>query len=134
VMVTDVDDYGAYDNENGNDCGIGCTTVGAPVNTIYDGLVGLKGGDPKGVAAIVVAGDPNVDDGVNFCGQPGTCCSGVDCLVFHADRLWAFAGMQVGSNGHAANLCGGAQTVPTAVQTALGDNIDLACQEFGPPE
>ena len=26
----------------------------------------------------------------------------------------------------------GAGTVPQAVQTALGDNIDLACQEFEP--
>ncbi|MBK6517463.1 MAG: VWA domain-containing protein [Polyangiaceae bacterium] len=134
VMVTDVDDYGAYDNINGNDCGLGCTVTGAPVNTLYDSLVTLKGGDPKGVSTIVVAGDPNVIGGVNFCGQPGSCgCSGLDCGIFHADRLWAFAGMQVGSNGYAANLCDGPQSVPAAVQTALTTNIDLACQEFEPP-
>lgn len=134
VLVTDVDDYGAYDNVNGNDCGLGCTVTGAPVNTLYDALVTLKGGEAKGVATIVVAGDPNVIGGTNFCGQPGSCgCSGLDCGIFHADRLFAFAGMQVGSNGYFANLCDGPQSVPTAVQAALDGDIDLACQEFEPP-
>ncbi|NUP08791.1 MAG: VWA domain-containing protein [Polyangiaceae bacterium] len=135
IMVTDVDDYGAYDQANGNDCGIGCpVTPPYTPNAMYETFVALKGGEPKGVAAIVVAGDPNVAGGTNFCGQPGTCCSGgIDCLVFHADRLWAFAGMQNGANGYTANLCAGAQTVPTAVETAFTSNIDLACEEFEPP-
>lgn len=132
VLLTDVDDYGAYDNVNGNDCGLGCSTVGQPVNTLHGALLGLKGNDPKALATVVIAGDPNVAGGVNFCGQPGTCCAGGDCTVFHADRLWAFAGLMTGSNGYAANLCGGAQNVPNAVSTALNDNIDLACQQYVP--
>lgn len=37
-----------------------------------------------------------------------------------------------GSNGYAANLCGGAQNVPNAVSDALNNNIDSACQQFVP--
>jgi hypothetical protein len=135
ILVTDVDDYGAYDNINGNDCGLGCTVTGQPVQNLYDTLVSLKGGDPKGVAAIVVAGDPNINGGLNFCGQPGVCgCNGLDCSVFHATRLWQFATLQTGMNGSTSNLCAGPQSVPTAVQTAFEGNIDLACQGFEPPQ
>lgn len=135
VLVTDVDDYGAYDNMNGNQCGLGCTTVGQPVANLYQSLVALKGNNPKGVATVIIAGDPNIAGGTNFCGQPGTCCSGgVDCQVFHADRLWQFAAAQDGTNGYTANLCTGPQSVPNAVQTAFADNIDLACQGFDPPQ
>lgn len=135
VMVTDVDDYGAYDNINGNSCGLGCNTVGQPVANLYQSLVTLKNNEPKGVATVVVGGDPAVQGGSNFCGQPGTCCSGgIDCQVFHADRLWSFAAAQTGTNGYTANLCAGPQTVPNAVQAAFADNIDLACQGFDPPQ
>ena len=92
----------------------------------------MKGNEPKALATVVVAGDPNIDGGLNFCNQPGTCCAGGDCIVFHADRLWSFAGLMTGSNGYAANLCGGAQNVPNAVSDALNNNIDLACQQFVP--
>ncbi len=138
VLVTDVDDYGAYDNENGNTCGFGCTVTGPTPDQVNASLVALKGNDPKGVAAIVVAGDPNIAGGNNFCDQPATCgCMDVgglvDCDVYHATKLWQFAGLQTGQNGFTENLCGGPQTVPDAVQTALGSNIDLACQQFEPP-
>ncbi|MBI4952789.1 MAG: hypothetical protein HY908_12210 [Myxococcales bacterium] len=134
VFVTDVDDYGAYDQLNGNSCGIGCTTPPPPLNTLYDALLALKGNDPKGLATVVVAGDPNVANGVNFCGQPGSCgCNGLDCGVFHADRLFSFAGMLTGSNGYFGNLCSGAASVPTDVQAAFANNINLACQTYIPP-
>ena len=35
-------------------------------------------------------------------------------------------------NGYTADICLGAGSVPTAIQAALTDNIDLACQEFEP--
>jgi hypothetical protein len=82
-----------------------------------------------GLAAIVIAGDPNIDGGMNFCNQPGTCCGGFDCQVFHADRLWQFAGM-LGMNGYTANLCN--TSAPDAVEAALTDSIDLACMTFDP--
>lgn len=134
VLLTDVDDYGAYDNIAGNDCGIGCSTIGAPVQQIYDQLVALKGGDEKALGTIVVAGDPNSPNGgENICGQPGSCgCNGVDCGVFHATRLWAFADLHPGSNGYKSNLCAGAQVVPNVVTDALSSNIDLACKDFVP--
>ncbi|MCA9691133.1 MAG: hypothetical protein R3A51_02335 [Nannocystaceae bacterium] len=134
VLITDVDDYGAYDQQGGNMCGIGCNKAGPPVSSIYNNLVSLKGGDPAGVAAIVIAGDPSVNGGVNFCGQPGTCCGGFDCDVFHADRLWDFSAMQAGQNGFTANLCDGPQSVPSSVEAALNGSIDLACQAFEPPQ
>jgi hypothetical protein len=127
VMLTDVDDYGAYDQADGNTCGIGCNVPGQPVQGLYDSLVALKAGDPAGVSTIVIAGDPTTNAGVNFCNQPMSCASS-----FHADRLYEFAALQSGTNGFAADVCAGANAVPDAVQTALGDNIDLACQEFQP--
>lgn len=135
VLVTDVDDYGAYDQVGGHSCPDffpGCATP--PSNTpeeIADILLNtVKGGLAGSVAAIVVAGDPNVNDGVNFCDQPGSCgCNGVDCGVFHADRLWAF-GAALGANGVVADLCN--VTVPAAVQGAMDDDIDLACMTLEP--
>ena len=67
VLITDVDDYGAYDQASGNNCGIGCSTSGAPVADLYGNFLTLKGDDPAAVSTIVVAGDPTVDGGVNFC-------------------------------------------------------------------
>jgi hypothetical protein len=134
VMVTDVDDYGAYDQQGGNMCGIGCSTPPPPLATLKQRLVdNVKGGDADGVAAIVVAGDPSSNDGVNFCGQPGSCgCNGIDCGVFHATRLYAFTAM-LGANGYAGDICDGTPSVPLAVKTALTDSIDLACMQFDPP-
>jgi hypothetical protein len=133
VLVSDTDDLGIYDQPGQNTCGVGCQIAPTPVQTLYDTLVALKGGDPAGVSAIVVAGDPSVNDGLNFCGQPGSCgCGGLDCLALQADRLYEFVMLQTGSNGYAADICDGAAQVPAAVETALSDNIDLACQEFEP--
>ena len=127
VMLTDVDDYGAYDQANGNSCGIGCDVAGQPVQVLYDTLVALKADDPAGVASIVIAGDPASNAGVNFCNQPQSCASS-----FHADRLYEFTTLHAGANGFAADVCAGANAVPNAVQTALDDNVDLACQDFEP--
>ncbi len=134
VLITDVDDYGWYDQLGGNSCGLGCQQSGLPISTIQLNLTAIKGGDENGVAAIVVAGDPSINGGTNFCGQPGTCCGGADCQVFHADRLWEFADIQSGTNGYTANLCDGPQSVPNAVGDALNNNIDLACKGFEPPQ
>ncbi len=136
VLLTDVDDYGAYDQQGGNTCGLGCATPPPPLMDLFDALVAVKGA-PEGVAAIVVAGDPGVLDGLNFCNQPGSCgCVDVipgftDCEIFHATRLYDFTTM-LGSNGYAADLCAGAASVPTAVETALTDSIELACQSYEP--
>jgi hypothetical protein len=133
VLVSDTDDLGIYEQPGQNTCGVACQIVPTPVQTLYDTLVALKGGDPAGVSAIVVAGDPTVNAGVNFCGQPGSCdCIGFDCLALHGYRLFEFAAMQAGTNGHAADICDGAGEVPAAVETAMSENIDLACQEFEP--
>src|SRR5690606_11747609 len=102
-----------------------------------DTLVGVKDRQMDGVAAIVLAGDPTSNAGLNFCDQPGSCgCSEAipgfpDCEIFHATRLYQFAEM-LGDNGYAADLCEGAASVPGAVETALTENIDLACQSFDP--
>ena len=133
IFVTDVDDYGAYDNVSGNSCGLGCTVSGAPVSSLFDRLKTLKGGDASALATIVVAGDPSVNGGMNFCSQPGVCgCNGVDCAVFPATRLWEFAAAHPGTNGVTSNLCAGAQSVPTAVKSAFEGGIDLACQQYVP--
>jgi hypothetical protein len=105
---------------------------GQPVATIHQNLLSLKNDVPEALAAIVIAGDPNVNDGVNFCDQPGSCCGGLDCQVFHATRLWNFAGMLAGQNGVTANLCDGAASVPSAVENAFNGDIDLACQNYMP--
>lgn len=130
VLMSDVDDYGWYDQAGGNLCGLGCNVSGQPVQTLYDTLVGLKGGDPAGVSTIVVAGDPNASAGNNGCGQPQSC--GGFNSAFHAERLYEFATLHAGMNGFTADICAGPDAVPNAVDTALADNIDLACQEFEP--
>ena len=131
VLLTDVDDYGAYDQADGNSCGFGCQTPPTNLTDLYDSLVELKGTE-AGLAAIVVAGDPEVLDDVNFCDQPGSCgCNGTDCDVFHATRLYDFAGM-LGTNGWTGDLCGGASSVPMAVETALTESIEIACENFDP--
>jgi hypothetical protein len=128
VLMSDVDDYGWYDQLGGNTCGLGCQTPGQPVATLYNTLVNaVKGGDPAGVATIVIAGDPSITSATNFCGQPQSCAT-----AYHAERLYEFADLQEGMNGYTADICAGPSAVPLAVQTALGDNIDLACQEFEP--
>lgn len=138
ILVSDVDDYGEYD-QGIVDCGIlgqqpGCMTPPPPLNTLHADLLGLKNGDDKGLAAIVVAGDPTINAGVNFCSQPASCCGPLDCDgAFHADRLWAFAGLMNGSNGFVANVCNGPTSVPMAIQQAFANNIDLACKGFEPP-
>lgn len=137
VLLTDVDDYGAYDQVGGNTCGLGCNTSPPPLQGLLDTLIGVKDRQMDGVAAIVLAGDPTSNAGLNFCGQPGSCgCSEAipdfpDCEIFHATRLYQFAEM-LGDNGYAADLCEGAASVPGAVETALTENIDLACQSFDP--
>jgi hypothetical protein len=138
VLLTDVDDYGAYDQIGGHSCGaIGCSTPPPPLQGLLDTLVVLKNGQTEGVAAIVIAGDPSVNGGSNFCDQPASCgCTDlggglVDCEIFHATRLYQFAGM-LGDNGYTSNLCAGTASVPIAVETALTESIDLACQGFEP--
>ncbi len=137
VQLTDVDDYGYYDQMGfGGPCdAFLCTDPIRPVADIYDDLVALKGGIPEAVATIVVAGDPGVMQGFNTCQQPATCCGvglGECAEAHHAPRLWDFASMQAGSNGFTGNICQGAQQVPMLIQQALSDNIDLACQTFEP--
>ncbi len=127
VLMSDVDDYGWYDQLGGNACGLGCGTAGQPVSTLYNTFVTLKDGDPAGLATIVIAGDPLVNGGVNACQQPQSCGT-----AYHAERLYEFADLQEGMNGYTADICDGAASVPLAIQTALGENIDLACQEFEP--
>ena len=130
VLLSDVDDYGWYDQASGNDCGFGCNVAGQPVQVLQDTLVALKAGDSAGVSAIVIAGDPTVNGGVNVCGQPQSC--GAPVQAFHGERLYEFAELQGGMNGYAADICAGPTAVPDAVQAALAENIDLACQEFQP--
>jgi len=137
VLVTDVDDYGAYDQMGfGGPCdAFLCTESSQPVQMIYDQLVTLKGGAPEAVATIVVAGDPGIQEGSNSCGQPATCCGvglGECAGAHHAPRLWEFASLQAGANGFMGNICEGAAQVPLLIQDALENNIDLACQTYEP--
>jgi len=141
VLITDVDDFGYYDQLGWPPCtcpfgvcDMLCTTMPRDVAEIQTDLLQLKGGDANGLAAIVVAGDPNVMAGMNMCGQPASCCGGgIECgQAHHAPRLWEFAMAQTGTNGVTADICGGADQVPTAVETALATQIDLACQTFTP--
>jgi hypothetical protein len=140
VLVTDVDDYGEYDQLGWPQCtcplGICdqlCTTAGRPVDDIYADLLALKGGDPAALGGIVLAGDPAVTEGMNMCSQPASCCGGgLECgQAHHAPRLWDFA-MTVGAGGVTADFCDGAEMVPVAIESALGGPIDLACQTFRP--
>ena len=79
---------------------------------------------------VVIAGDPMSNAGQNLCGQPQSC--GAPVQAFHAERLYEFAELQEGMNGFTANICSGPSAVPDAVEAALSDNIDLACQDFEP--
>jgi hypothetical protein len=130
VLMTDVDDYGWYDQLGGNTCGAGCNVSGQPVQVLQDTLVALKDGDSAGVSTIVIAGDPAINGGSNICSQPQSC--GLPVEAYHAERLYEFATLQAGTNGYFADICAGPTAVPDAVQAALADNIDLACQEFEP--
>lgn len=132
VLLTDVDDYGAYDQPDGNDCGIGCNT--APVYTPEEAesvlRMTVKGGQEGAVAAIVIAGDPAVPAMDAPCAQPGICnCNAFGCDAYWGTKVYAFAEL-LGTNGYTANVCNA--DVPTAVQTALTESIDLACQNFEP--
>ncbi len=128
VLVSDVDDYGIYDNVNGNACGLGCSVVGDSTQNLYNSLLTLKGGDPDAIATVVVAGDPTgTPNTANLCMQPGACGD----TAFFATRLWEFAGL-VGDGGVRANICAGAASVPGAVQAAFDTEIDLACQDLVP--
>lgn len=134
VLVTDVDDYGAYDQQGGNSCGLGCGTPPTDLAVLHNKLLAVKQNEPDGLAAIVVAGDPNVNGGMNFCSQPGSCgCDQLDCAAFHATRLYQFASL-LDQNGVAADICGGANAVPLAVDVALNTQINLACMVFEPPQ
>jgi hypothetical protein len=137
VLVTDVDDYGAYDQMGfGGPCdGFLCAEAFEPVEDILGDLVTLKGGDAAGVAAVVIAGDPGVTEGMNLCEQPASCCGvgmGECAQALHGTRLWDFAAMLPGTNGVTVDICQGAEQLPAAIETALGTDIDLACQTFEP--
>jgi hypothetical protein len=112
-----------------------CAEAFEPVEDILGDLVTLKGGDAAGVAAVVIAGDPGVTEGMNLCEQPATCCGvgmGECAQALHGTRLWDFAAMLPGTNGVTVDICQGAEQLPAAIETALGTNIDLACQTFEP--
>lgn len=137
VLVTDVDDYGSYDQMGfGGPCdGMLCTETVQAVPDILTNLVTLKGGDMESIAAIVVAGDPTMTAGMNLCQQPASCCGvgGIECSqALHGTRLYEFAGMLSGTNGVTVDICQGADQLPAAVEAALGTDIDLACQTFEP--
>lgn len=131
VLLTDVDDFGAYDQISGNSCGLGCGTPPSDLAALQTLLVDtVKGGQEDGVAVIAIAGDPTSNDGLNFCEQPGSCgCNGIDCGVFHATRLYEFADM-LGDQGIGSDLCGA--NVPQVVETVLTDSVDQICQDFEP--
>jgi hypothetical protein len=136
VLVSDADDYGEFDMVGNHSCtGFGCTETSQTVQSLYDSLLALKGGEPAALATVIVAGDPSgTADFNNLCGQPGACtCDGVDCPAYQASRLYDFAG-QVGTHGVTADICAGAASVPTAVEVAFATQIDLACQELEPPK
>jgi hypothetical protein len=129
VLVTDVDDYGAYDQATGNSCGIGCTTSAPSLSSIRTELLALKGNDADRIATIVVAGDPSLQGGMDFCDRPGSCgCSGTDCSVFHADRLEGWLGLFGSNAGEFADICSGASNVPVAVRTAIESKVDGVCR------
>ncbi|MBC8071973.1 MAG: VWA domain-containing protein [Deltaproteobacteria bacterium] len=132
VLLTDVDDYGAYDQPDGNSCGFGCgtTPVYAPEDAENALRTTVKGGLDGSVAAIVIAGDPASPAMPALCDQPGVCgCDGVSCEVYWGTKLYAFAEL-LGTNGYTADLC--TADVPMSVQTALTESIDLACMNFEP--
>src|SRR5690554_1435487 len=114
VFISDVDDYGWYDQLGGSGCpAFGCPDSGQPVQALQDTLIALKGGDTAGLATIVVAGDPGVNAGLNGCQQPRSC--GAPIEAYHAERLYEFAMLQEGMNGFTADICAGPNAVPEAV-------------------
>lgn len=132
VLLTDVDDYGAYDQPDGNVCGGGCET--APVYTPESAeealRIEVKSGFAGSVSAIVIAGDPSGTIMDAPCGQPGLCgCDLLGCEAYLGTKLYAFAEL-LGTNGYTADLC--TADVPMSVQTALTESIDLACMNFEP--
>lgn len=128
VLLSDVDDYGVYDQPGGNSCGIGCSGTGQALSQVHDDLLALKGDEPKRLATIVVAGDPLVAGGTDFCGRPGSCgCDATDCGVFHADRLYEWVSLMAGDGGSFADVCQGAASVPTAIQGAIETSLDATC-------
>jgi hypothetical protein len=133
VLLTDVDDYGAYDQPNGNTCGFGCNTppVYTPEEAESTLRTTVKAGQEGSVAAIVIAGDPSLPSMAAPCDQPGICnCDELfGCDAYWGTKLYAFADL-LGSNGYTANVCNA--DVPMIVQTALTESIDLACQNFEP--
>ena len=133
VLITDVDDYGVYDQVNGNTCALGCSTAPPSVGDVRDALVALKGGDPARVVTVVVAGDPNTIAGTDVCGRPGSCCGSTDCSAYHATRLASFVGLMPGQNGSFENICNGAASVPTSVLAGVQNNVAPACAALPPP-
>lgn len=148
VLLTDVDDHGAYDQAGGFDCqelvdaGFGefvpegCMQTPADLMTLRTQLLDLKGGDPESVAVIAIGGDPATDAGQNFCSQPGSCGCAInplfnltDCEVFHATRIEQFV-TDLGDNGVFADLC--SANVPQTVRMAIEDRVDQICQDFEP--
>lgn len=132
VLLTDVDDYGAYDQPDGNECGFGCGTMPVYTPEEAEGVLRMtvKGGQDGAVAAIVIAGDPAMPAMDAPCGQPGICnCNAFGCDAYWGTKVYAFAEL-LGTNGYTANVCNA--DVPMAVQTALTESIDLACQNFEP--
>ena len=137
ILLTDVDDYGSYD-QNSFCPGLGlCSAAEVAAQTNYNNLVALKSGLPEAVSAVVIAGDPNGNSLMSnngFCNQPGACNCTVDCEVYDAIKLWDFT-QTLGSNGVFHNLClGGAGEVPNVISDAFTDQIDLACQGLEPPK
>ncbi len=132
VFIADVDDYGDYDQPGGNTCGMGCPTPPSPLEEIYERLVDVKGGNASGIAALVIAGDPSKDGGTDACGRPGSCgCDTFDCDVFHATRLYEFAGL-LASHGGQYDICEGASSITGALKNGLMDVVGAACMEFDP--
>ncbi len=135
VLISDVDDYGAYDQVGGHSCGsIGCLAPAPALSELHQKLLTIKKGNAKGLAAIVVAG-PKVNMGSNFCGQPCSCPGGSgDCGAFWGERLYSFTTLLNPNNAVTADICGGPAEVPTAIKLAFEGNIDLACKDFEPPK
>lgn len=130
VLVTDVDDYGAYDQVGGNSCGLGCATMPTPVGDLVSRLQGVKDGQAAAVTALVLAGNPALSPGLDACDRPGSCgCDGFDCDVFHADRLYEFADM-LGDRGGTHDLCEGSSSLIKAIKTGLTDVVEPACAQF----
>ena len=136
ILLTDVDDYGWYD-QNSACPGLGlCTATQVEAQTNFNNLVALKGGQPEAVASIVLAGTPGSGQmSMNgICNQPGACGCGIDCQVYDAIKLDQFATL-LGTNGVFHNLCsGGAGVIPDTITNAFNNEIVLACEGLEPPK